>query len=108
MNKKDKIFIVLFSLIVLLTITDILQFTTKYYKEVEQTIVLQDTSYNRVVLDSIQYNIIIKDSIIYNLKEEMKYEVNKVQHMSDTDAIKCFYNLVSDSKPISSLYGEDN
>ena len=62
----------------------------------EQTIIVVDTTYNTVVLDSIKYNIIYRDSIVYKLKEEMEYEKDKVYNMSDNDAIKLFYELVSD------------
>ena len=61
----------------------------------EQTIIVVDTTYNTVVLDSIKYNIIYRDSIVYKLKEEMEYEKDKVYNMSDNDAVKLFYELVS-------------
>lgn len=47
-------------------------------------------------LDSIEYNIIIKDSIIYNIKEEMKNEVDKIQHITDSASVNEFYKLVSE------------
>ena len=62
----------------------------------EQTVVIGDTTYNKVVLDSIEYNIIYRDSIIYKLKEQMEYEKDKVYNMSDNDAVKLFYELVSE------------
>lgn len=62
----------------------------------EQTIIVIDTTYNTVVLDSIKYNISYKDSIVYKLKQEMKDEKDKVYNMSDNDAIKLFYELVSE------------
>lgn len=62
----------------------------------EQTVIVIDTTYNTVVLDSIKYNIIHRDSIIYNLKQEMKYEKAKVYNMSNNDAVKLFYELVSE------------
>lgn len=108
MKSNNIVLIILVALAVLSFSANIWQATTRHYKEIEQSVILQDTSYNRIVLDSIEYNIIVKDSIIYNLKEEMKDEVNKVQHMSDSDAINYFYGLVSGSKPISSLYGGTN
>ena len=62
----------------------------------EQTIIVVDTTYNTVVLDSIKYNIVYRDSIVYNLKKEMQYEKDKVYNMSDNDAVKLFYELVSE------------
>lgn len=62
----------------------------------EQTVIIGDTTYNKVVLDSIEYNIIYRDSIIYKLKEQMEYEKDKVHNMSDNDAVKLFYELVSE------------
>lgn len=62
----------------------------------EQTIIVVDTIYKTSVLDSIKYNIIYRDSIVYNLKQEMQYEKDKVYNMSDNDAVKLFYELVSE------------
>lgn len=72
-------------------------YNVKYNQKIknEQTVIISDTTYNQVVLDSIQYHIIYRDSIIYKLKEEMKYEKDKVYNMSDNDAVKLFYELVS-------------
>ena len=61
----------------------------------EQTIIVVDTTYNTIVLDSIKYNIVYRDSIVYKLKEEMEYEKDKVYNMSNNDAVKLFYELVS-------------
>lgn len=73
-------------------------YNVKYNQKIkhEQTIIVVDTTYNTVVLDSIKYNIIYRDSIIYNLKQEMQYEKNKVYNMSNNDAVKLFYELVSE------------
>lgn len=72
-------------------------YNVKYNQKVkhEQTVIVVDTTYNTVVLDSIKYNIIYRDSIIYNLKQEMQYEKDKVYNMSNNDAVKLFYELVS-------------
>lgn len=73
-------------------------YNVKYNQKIkhEQTVIVVDTTYNRVVLDSIKYNIIYRDSIIYNLKQEMQYEKDKVYNMSNNDAVKLFYELVSE------------
>ena len=72
-------------------------YNVKYNQKIkhEQTVIVVDTTYNTVVLDSIKYNIIYRDSIIYNLKQEMQYEKDKVYNMSNNDAVKLFYELVS-------------
>lgn len=54
-----------------------------------------DIAYNHVVLDSIEYNIIKKDSIIINYKTQMEYEIHKSNNCSDSDAVKLFYQLLS-------------
>ena len=73
-------------------------YNVKYNQKIkhEQTVIVIDTTYNTVVLDSIKYNIIYRDSIIYNLKQEMKDEKDKVYNMSNNDAVKLFYELVSE------------
>ena len=73
-------------------------YNVKYNQKIkhEQTVIAVDTTYNTVVLDSIKYNIIYRDSIIYNLKQEMQYEKDKVYNMSNNDAVKLFYELVSE------------
>lgn len=73
-------------------------YNVKYNQKIkhEQTVIVVDTTYNTVVLDSIKYNIIYRDSIIYNLKQEMQYEKDKVYNMSNNDAVKLFYELVSE------------
>lgn len=73
-------------------------YTNKYNQRIEdkQTIIVVDTTYNTVTLDSIEYNIIYRDSIVYKLKQKMQYEKDKVLDMSDNDAIKLFYELVSE------------
>lgn len=73
-------------------------YNIKYVEKVkhEQTIIVIDTTYNTVVLDSIRYNIVYRDSVVYNLKQEIQYEKDKVYNMSNNDAVKLFYELVSE------------
>lgn len=96
-NKKLKTTIIVLVGIIMCFILYIF-YSVKHNQKIkhEQTIIVIDTTYNTVVLDSIKYNIIYRDSIIYNLKQEMQYEKDKVYNMSDNDAVKLFYELVSD------------
>lgn len=73
-------------------------YTNKHNQKIEhkEQVIIVDTVYNKVVLDSIEYNIIKRDSVVYNLKQEMKYETDKVFNMSDSATIKLFYQLVSE------------
>lgn len=98
-NKIDKSNVIITVLICLLCITLLYIFyTNKYNQRIEdkQTIIVVDTTYNTVTLDSIEYNIIYRDSIVYKLKQKMQYEKDKVLDMSDNDAVKLFYELVSE------------
>lgn len=72
-------------------------YTNKYNQRIEnkQNIIIVDTTYNTITLDSIEYNIIYRDSIVYQLKQKMQYEKDKVLDMSNDDAVKLFYELVS-------------
>lgn len=68
-------------------------FHFKEHKDDVESIILPDTTYNKVVLDSIEYNIIKKDSVIYNIKQEMKDEVTKSFELSDSAAVNLFKEL---------------
>ena len=95
-NKKLTTIMVLVGIIMCLMLY--IFYNVKHNQKIknEQTIIVVDTTYNTIVLDSIKYNIIYRDSIVYKLKEEMEYEKDKVYNMSDNDAVKLFYELVSE------------
>lgn len=65
--------------------------STKY-----DTILIVDTSYNKIVLDSIEINIKYKDSVIKHIKHEMQDEIKKVDTISDDNAVKLFKQLCAD------------
>lgn len=60
------------------------------------TILIVDTSYNKIVLDSIEVDIKYKDSIIKHIKYEMQDEIKKVDTISDNDAVNLFKQLCAD------------
>lgn len=98
-NKINKSNIIITILVCLLFDTLLYIFyTNKYNQRIEnkQNIIIVDTTYNTVTLDSIEYNIIYRDSIVYQLKQKMQYEKDKVLDMSNDDAVKLFYELVSE------------
>lgn len=89
---------VLLSLIIILIIFSI-GYTIGYMKaknNINDNIVIPDTTYNPIVLDSIEYNIIKKDSIIYNIKEDLKNDIQEVINANDSNVVKQFYKLVSE------------
>ena len=97
-NKINKSNIIITVLVCLLFGTLLYIFyTNKYNQRIEnkQNIIIVDTTYNTITLDSIEYNIIYRDSIVYQLKQKMQYEKDKVLDMSNNDAVKLFYELVS-------------
>lgn len=98
-NKINKSNIIITILVCLLFGTLLYIFyTNKYNQRIEnkQNIIIVDTTYNTITLDSIEYNIIYRDSIVYQLKQKMQYEKDKVLDMSNDDAVKLFYELVSE------------
>ena len=98
-NKINKSNIIITILVCLLFSTLLYIFyTNKYNQRIEnkQNIIIVDTTYNTITLDSIEYNIIYRDSIVYQLKQKMQYEKDKVLDMSNDDAVKLFYELVSE------------
>lgn len=74
--------------------------------ESDNSIFIQDTTYNHIVLDSIQYNIIKKDSIIYNLKQEMTNEIKESYSLSDSAAVDLFKWLSTSTDDFPSFTGE--
>ena len=97
-NNNNKLSITIMVLVgIIMCLILYIFYNIKYNQKIkhEQTVIVVDTTYNTVVLDSIKYNIIYRDSIIYNLKQEMQYEKDKVYNMSNNDAVKLFYELVS-------------
>lgn len=98
-NKNKKLTITIMVLVgIIMCLILYMFYNIKYNQKVkyEQTIIVIDTTYNTIVLDSIKYNIVYRDSIVYNLKQEMQYEKDKVYNMSNNDAVKLFYELVSE------------
>lgn len=98
-NNNNKLSITIMVLVgIIMCLILYIFYNVKYNQKIkhEQTVIVVDTTYNTVVLDSIKYNIIYRDSIIYNLKQEMQYEKDKIYNMSNNDAVKLFYELVSE------------
>ena len=93
MERKNKIWIFIIILIVLLVgcIIGVVIKQNAIHIPAEQQLI--DTTYNKVVLDSIEIRIIEKDSTIKKIKYEMKYEVNKVYTLDDSATVKLFYQL---------------
>lgn len=63
-----------------------------------------DTIISNSIFDSINKDIYFRDSIINNLNNRLEYDIFKILHSSDSDAIKKFYELTSDGYN-ESLYG---
>lgn len=74
--------------------------------ESNNSIFIQDTTYNHIVLDSIQYNIIKKDSVIYNLKQEMTNEIKESYSLTDSAAVDLFKWLSTSTDDFPSFTGE--
>ncbi len=92
-----------FNKILLLLIITLIVFSVGYnigYRKaksnINDNIVIQDTTYNHIFLDSIKYRLIEKDSVIYNIKEDLKDDIQEVINANDSDVVKQFYELVSE------------
>lgn len=89
---------VLLSLIIILIIFSI-GYTIGYIKaknNINDNVIIQDTTYNHIILDSIKYRLIEKDSIIYNIKEDLKDDIQEAINANDSNVVKQFYELVSE------------
>lgn len=95
MEKFNKI---LLSLIVNLIVFSV-GYTIGYRKaknNINDNVIIQDTTYNHIILDSIKYRLIEKDSIIYNIKEDLKDDIQEAINANDSNVVKQFYELVSE------------
>lgn len=92
-----------FNKILLLLIVNLIVFSVGYTigyikakSNINDNIVIQDTTYNHIILDSIKYRLIEKDSIIYNIKEDLKDDIQEAINANDSNVVKQFYELVSE------------
>lgn len=92
-----------FNKILLLLIINLIVFSVGYtigYRKtknnINDNIVIQDTTYNHITLDSIKYRLIEKDSVVYNIKEDLKDDIQEVINANDSNVVKQFYELVSE------------
>lgn len=92
-----------FNKILLLLIVNLIVFSVGYTighrkakNNINDNIIIQDTTYNHIILDSIKYRLIEKDSIIYNIKEDLKDDIQEAINANDSNVVKQFYELVSE------------
>lgn len=95
MEKFNKILLLLIIILIVFSVG----YTIGYRKvksNINDNIVIQDTTYNHIILDSIKYRLIEKDSIIYNIKEDLKDDIQEAINANDSNVVKQFYELVSE------------
>lgn len=98
MEIKTFIKYTLYTIIVLFIGIIIGYFIFKDYnnKNINNNVIIQDTTYNHIVLDSIRYNIKIKDSIIKNIRYKYEDSIVKVLYIDDSSSFELFKRLVSE------------
>lgn len=95
MEKFNKILLLLIIILIVFSVG----YTIGYRKaksNINDNIVIQDTTYNHITLDSIKYHLIEKDSVIYNIKEDLKDDIQEAINANDSNVVKQFYELVSE------------
>lgn len=95
MEKFNKILLLLIIILIVFSVG----YTIGYRKaksNINDNIVIQDTTYNYIILDSIKHRLIEKDSIIYNIKEDLKDDIQETINANDSNVVKQFYELVSE------------
>lgn len=95
MEKFNKILLLLIIILIVFSVG----YTIGYKKaksNINDNIVIQDTTYNHIILDSIKYRLIEKDSVIYNIKEDLKDDIQEAINANDSNVVKQFYELVSE------------
>lgn len=95
MEKFNKILLLLIIILIVFSVG----YTIGYRKaksNINDNIVIQDTTYNYIILDSIKHRLIEKDSVIYNIKEDLKDDIQEAINANDSNVVKQFYELVSE------------
>lgn len=95
MEKFNKILLLLIIILIVFSVG----YTIGYRKaknNINDNIIIQDTTYSHIILDSIKYRLIEKDSIIYNIKEDLKDDIQEAINANDSNVVKQFYELVSE------------
>lgn len=95
MEKFNKILLLLIIILIVFSVG----YTIGYRKaksNINDNIVIQDTTYNYIILDSIKHRLIEKDSIIYNIKEDLKDDIQEAINANNSNVVKQFYELVSE------------
>lgn len=95
MEKFNKILLLLIIILIVFSVG----YTIGYRKtksNINDNVIIQDTTYNHIILDSIKYRLIEKDSIIYNIKEDLKDDIQEAINANDSNVVKQFYELVSE------------
>lgn len=95
MEKFNKILLLLIIILIIFSVG----YTIGYRKaknNINDNVIIQDTTYNHIILDSIKYRLIEKDSIIYNIKEDLKDDIQEAINANDSNIVKQFYELVSE------------
>ncbi len=95
MEKFNKILLLLIIILIVFSVG----YTIGYRKaksNINDNIVIQDTTYNYIILDSIKHRLIEKDSIIYNIKEDLKDDIQEAINANNSNIVKQFYELVSE------------
>lgn len=95
MEKFNKILLLLVIVLMVFSVGYIIGYR-KAKSDINDNVVIQDTTYNPVTLDSVKYHLIEKDSIIYNIKENLKYDIQEAVNANDSNVVKQFYELVSE------------
>lgn len=95
MEKFNKILLLLIIILIVFSVGYSIGYR-KAKSNINDNIVIQDTTYNHIILDSIKYRLIEKDSIIYNIKEDLKDDIQEAINANDSNVVKQFYELVSE------------
>lgn len=95
MEKFNKILLLLIIILIVFSVGHTIGYR-KAKNNINDNIIIQDTTYNHIILDSIKYHLIEKDSIIYNIKEDLKDDIQEAINANDSNVVKQFYELVSE------------
>lgn len=95
MEKFNKILLLLIIILIVFSVGYSIGYR-KAKSNINDNIIIQDTTYNHIILDSIKYRLIEKDSVIYNIKEDLKDDIQEAINVNDSDVVKQFYELVSE------------
>lgn len=99
-NDKDKSYVIILQVVlyVLFFMGGLIWHDRCSTNPIRESVIINDTTYNKIKLDSIEYTIIKRDSVIYTIKEKIKEDEEEIINLSDSATIRLFFKYTESSR----------